>query len=104
MPLGKVQTQIVERLVELGRLTVDQQRTIAATPDELTGEALDKILRDEHGIPPFALLVAKARALGFAPCNAARCQINAATFAHIPQEFCEKHLVLPVGEVGEALL
>lgn len=104
MPLGKVQTQIVERLVELGRLTADQQQAIAGAPDELTGDALDKILRDDHGIPPFALLVAKARALGFAPCHAARCQVTGATFAHIPQDFCEKHLVLPVGEVGEALL
>ncbi|MEZ5414337.1 MAG: GspE/PulE family protein [Opitutaceae bacterium] len=104
MSLGKVQTQIVEKLVELGRLTAEQQQAIAATPEELTGGALDKILRDDHGIAPFALLVAKARALGFAPCHAARCQINAATFAHIPQDFCEKHLVLPVGEVGEALL
>ena len=88
MSLGKVQTQIVEKLVELGRLTAEQQQAIAATPEELTGGALDKMLRDEHGIAPFALLVAKARALGFAPCHAARCQINAATFAHIPQDFC----------------
>ncbi|MCP5530238.1 MAG: type II/IV secretion system protein [Opitutaceae bacterium] len=104
MPLGKVQTHIVERLVELGRLTAEQQQAIAAAPEELTGSELDKMLRDDHGIAPFALLVAKARALGFAPCHAARCQVNAATFAHIPQDFCEKHLVLPVGEVGEALL
>jgi type IV pilus assembly protein PilB len=104
MPLGKVQTQIVSRLQELGRLNADQHAAITAVPDELTGDALDRLLQDEYRITPFALLVAKARAFGFAPCHVGRCRVTPATFERLPQEFCEQHLVLPVGEVGDLLL
>jgi len=104
MSLGKVQTHILERLVEMGRLTEDQSAEIAATPEEVTGDALDKALAETHGIPAFTLLVAKSRALGFAPCNVARCRVTPASFERVPQDFCEEHLVLPVGEVGDRLL
>jgi len=104
MPLGKVQTRILERLVEMGRLTEDQSAAIAATPEEVTGNALDKVLAENHGITAFTLLVAKSRALGFAPCNVARCRVTPASFERLPQDFCEEHLVLPVGEVGDRLL
>jgi len=104
MSLGKVQTHILERLVEMGRLTEDQSAEIAATPEEVTGDALDKVLAETHGIPAFTLLVAKSRALGFAPCNVARCRVTPASFERVPQDFCEEHLVLPVGEVGDRLL
>lgn len=104
MPLGKVQTHILERLVEMGRLTTDQSLEISVIPEEVTGEALDKLLAENHGIPAFTLLVAKSRALGFAPCNVARCRVTPASFERVPQDFCEENLVLPVGEVGERLL
>jgi len=48
--------------------------------------------------------VAKARALGFAPYNVNRCAITKSTFERVPREFCEEHLVLPVGEAGELML
>ncbi len=104
MPLGKVQTQIVSRLTEIGRLTEDQSAEISATPEEVTGDALDKVLTENYGITAFTLLVAKSRALGFAPCNVAHCRITPASFERVPQDFCEEHLVLPVGEVGDRLL
>ncbi|MFI5356566.1 MAG: GspE/PulE family protein [Opitutales bacterium] len=104
MPLGKVQTQIVTRLGEMGRLSEEQLTGISATPDELTGDALDKLLAEDHHITPFQLLVAKALAFGFAPCNVTRCRVTSSTFERLPQDFCEKHLVLPVGEVGELML
>ena len=104
MPLGKVQTHIVERLVEMGRLTPEQFAEIAASPEEVTGDALDKVLAENHGITEFTLLVAKSRALGFAPCNVARYRVTPASFERVPQDFCEEHLVLPVGEVGDRLL
>jgi|GEM_PF-1935679 len=44
MAIGKVQTLIVERLIEMGRLTNDQHGEISAKPEELTGGALDKLL------------------------------------------------------------
>jgi type IV pilus assembly protein PilB len=104
MPLGKVQTQIVAKLVEMNRLSPEQRDAIAAVPGEPTGEALDKMLHDEHGITPFQLLVAKGRALGLAPFNVARYRVSAKTFEQIPQDFCQQNLVLPVGQVGDFLL
>jgi type IV pilus assembly protein PilB len=104
MPLGKVQTQIISRLQEMGRLSAEQHAAIAAMPAELTGDALDRLLQDEYRVTPFALLVAKARAFGFAPCHVARCRVTPATFERLPQEFCEQHMILPVGEAGDLLL
>lgn len=104
MPLGKIQTAIINRLGELGRLAPEQVSAILAIPDEPTGEVLDKLLQDEYKVTPFALLVAKARAFGFAPCHVARHRVTPETFERLSQEFCEKNLVLPVGQLGELLL
>ncbi|MBI5383043.1 MAG: type II/IV secretion system protein [Opitutae bacterium] len=104
MALGKIQTQIVAKLEELGRLNAEQKAEIVARPEDFSGDALDKLLQDEYKITPFQLLAAKARALGLAPYNVSRFKITATTFERIPQEFCQENLVLPVGQVGELLL
>ena len=104
MPIGKVQTQILVKLEAMHRLTSEQRESIMVRPEDLTGEALEKILQDEFHVTPFQLLVAKARALGIAPYNVARYRLTSGTFERIPQEFCQQHLVLPVGQVGELLL
>ena len=104
MPLGKIQTQIVAALESMARLTAEQRATIAANPDELTGEALDKLLLEEFRITSFQLLVAKGRAFGLAPYNVARYRVTPQTFERVPSEFCQENLVLPVGQVGELLL
>jgi len=104
MPLGKIQTQIVGRLAEMGRLTDAQRDTLVHHPDDLNGDALDKLLIGEYRVTPFQIFVARARAVGMAPFNVARWRVNAQTFERIPQEFCQEHLVLPVGQVGETLL
>jgi len=104
MALGKVQQQIVAKLGEMGRLAQEQQETILATPGDLTGEALDKLLQDEYKISGFQLLVAKARAHGLTCFNVQRYQVTAATFERVPQEFCQQNVVLPVGQVGSYLV
>ena len=104
MALGKVQQQIIAKLGEMDRLSAEQQDTILATPGDLTGDALDKLLQDEYRISDFQLLVAKARAHGLAPCNVQRFQIGPTTFERIPQDFCQQNLVLPLGQVGNYLL
>ena len=104
MPLGKVQTQIVAKLVEMGRLSERQQDVIAAVTADLNGDALDRLLQEEHRISPLQILVAKSRALGLAPYNISRYKITASTYERIPQEFCVENLVVPVGQVGDLLL
>jgi type IV pilus assembly protein PilB len=104
MALGKIQTQILAKLEEWGRLTADQRTEILARPEDSSGDALDKLLQEDYKVAPFQLLAAKARALGLAPYNVTRYKVTAATFERIPLEFCQENLVLPVGQVGELLL
>jgi len=104
MPLGKIQLQIVTQLATLGAIDEARRAALAARPDDLTGEALEKLLQEDFKVASFALLAAKARALGLAPFNAARLRISAQTFERIPQDFCRQHLVLPAGEIGGSLL
>ena len=104
MPLGKVQQQILGKLEELNLLSPEQQETILATPGDLTGEALDKLLMEEYRITDFQLLVARARAHGLAPYNVQRYQLGPTTFERIPEDFCRENLALPVGQVGDYLL
>ena len=104
MPLGKVQTQIVAKLMEMNRLSGRQRDVIAAVTADLNGDALDRLLQEEYRITPLQILVAKARALGLAPYNIARYRVTPATYERIPREFCEENLVIPVGTVGQLLL
>ncbi len=104
MPLGKVQTQIVAKLIELGRLDDTQRDAIAARPEDLSGDALEKLLLDEYKVTPFQFLVAKARSLGLSPYNVAHLRITPKTYERLPLEFCQQNLLLPVGMAGDLLL
>src|SRR5215207_9523890 len=104
MPLGKIQLQIVAKLVEMGRLNTEQRNALVARQDDLNGDALDKLLQDEFKVSAFQCLVAKARALNLAPFNVAHYRVSPQTFERIPQDFCQENLVLPVGQVGDMLL
>ncbi len=104
MPLGKIQLQIVSKLVDMGRLDHEQRSALLTRSDDLSGDALDKLLQEEFKITAFQCLVAKARALNLSPYNVARYRVTPQTFERIPQEFCQENLVLPVGQVGEMLL
>ncbi|HVS53881.1 MAG TPA: GspE/PulE family protein [Opitutaceae bacterium] len=104
MPLGKIQLQIVSKLVEMGRLDADQRSALATRSDDLSGDALDKLLQEDFRVTAFQCLVAKARALNLSPFNVAHYRVTPQTFERIPQDFCQENLVLPVGQVGEMLL
>ncbi|MEO7412562.1 MAG: GspE/PulE family protein [Opitutaceae bacterium] len=104
MPLGKVQSQIIAKLEEMGRLTSKQRAGIAARPEDLNGDALDRLLQDDYKVTPFYCLVAKARALNIAPYNVAHYRVGPSTFERVPQDFCQENLVIPVGMLGDLLL
>ncbi|HEU5079529.1 MAG TPA: GspE/PulE family protein [Opitutaceae bacterium] len=104
MALGKFQLQIISKLEEMERLSEDQRTEIANLDEELTGEALDKLLQEKYNIGPFQLLVAKGRAFGLPPYQVNKYRVGPQTFERLPQDFCQEHLVLPVGQVGDFLL
>ena len=66
MALGKVQSLIVTKLIQMGRLTTEQRDSIAARPQDLNGDALDRLLQEDFKVTAFQCLVAKGRALGLA--------------------------------------
>ena len=101
MSLGRLQTAIVDHLVKLGKLTAEQQKEIIASPKELTGDALEQLLREEYGVQPQHLLIARSRAFGMSPFNVNRVKVHKGTFEKMSLEFCLQHMVLPVGTVGE---
>jgi type IV pilus assembly protein PilB len=104
MPLGRLQTAIVDNLVLLRKLTAEQQAAIAAVPRDLTGEALENLLRDEYHVQAHHLLIAKARAFGMTPFNVARLKVHKGTFEKVSLEFCQQKLVIPVSTIGEFIV
>lgn len=104
MPLGRVQTHIVDKLVELGKLTAEARAAVVNHADDLNGDQLDALLQAEHKVTPFQLHLAKCRALGLTPFNVGRYRLHNATFEKIDLEFCQKNTILPVGQVGDMLL
>ncbi|QYM78073.1 GspE/PulE family protein [Horticoccus luteus] len=104
MPLGKHQSQIVARLVAQERLLQEQADAIDARPDELNGDALERVLQEEMHITPWQLLEAKAHVLRLAPYNVARHRVTQATFERLTTAFCEEHAVLPLGMAGDIFL
>jgi hypothetical protein len=76
MSLGKIQLQIVAKLVEMGRLDGEQRNALVARQDDLNGDALDKLLQDEFKVSAFQCLVAKARALNLSPFNVSRYRVT----------------------------
>ncbi len=75
MALGKVQSLIIAKLIAMGRLTAEQRDSIASRPQDLNGDALDRLLQEDFKITAFQCLVAKGRALGLAPFNVSRYKI-----------------------------
>ncbi|HLP02041.1 MAG TPA: ATPase, T2SS/T4P/T4SS family [Opitutaceae bacterium] len=104
MPLGRLQTLLIEKLEEMGRLTSDQSAAIVATPQDLPGEALDQMLQKEYRLTPFQILLGKSRAYGIAPFLVGRYKINSTTFEKLDRAFCVQNLVLPVGQVGDTII
>ena len=43
MALGRIQTQIIDRLGEMQKLSADQKNAILLRPDEPTGDQLDRM-------------------------------------------------------------
>ncbi len=104
MPLGKLQSQLVQQLQTQGRLTYEQVDTITRRPDEISGEELDKLLNGTFAITSIQLLVAKARAYNLAPFFPSRFRITKTTFERLPLDFCKQNICLPVGFAGDFLL
>ena len=100
MALARIKATIVNKLIELGKLSEENAETILGIEEELSGEQVDKLLIEEYKVGEFHLLVAKGRAFRLAPFNAAKYMVDDHTFEKLDQEFCMENSVLPIGIVG----
>ena len=100
MPLARIQASIVRNLLEMEQLSEDQCQKIISADEDMSGVALETLLFDEYKIAPFHVLMAKAKAFKLPPINIKNCLVNEETFTRLEQDFCRKHLILPLGTVG----
>ncbi len=104
MPLPRIQATIVRKLCESGLLDDKQAESLFESPEDMSGDAMEAMLRDDYKVSEFQILVAKAAAFDLHPFNAARFVPGSKAFEKIDRDFCKENTVLPVGIVGEYLV
>ncbi len=104
MALGRLQSAIVDHLKSLSYLDDTQGEELVAIDGELNGNEFDELLLGDYQITLHQLNVAKASAYDVAPFNIKRLAINKGTWEILEQEFCEKHGVVPVSNVGNYIV
>ena len=101
MPLGRIQSKIIRELVKLNALTTEVADSIVHSENDLSGEAIEKLLMEEYQIGEEVLLIARARAFDLHPFNARDFTLDEFTFEKLDKDFCSEHKVLPIGTVGD---
>jgi type IV pilus assembly protein PilB len=77
---------------------------ITSGADDISGDELESVLMEKHGVPAMSILLAKASAFNIRPFNAKNFQITERTFERLEKDFCCDNKVLPVGTFGTHLV
>lgn len=104
MALARIQTAILQNLLKMGHLSDGQYRNIADTREEMSGEAIEKLLTEEYKISQYQLLFAKSQAFDLTPVNIRHCSVTETTFSKLEKDFCEENKVLPLGLAGNYII
>ena len=104
MPLARVQTAIISKLRELGRLSEEEAEEIINSPEEMSGSAMETLLQADYDVSEFQILVAKSKAFSLNPFNARNFKSDERTFEYLDREFCREQRILPVGAVGDCIV
>lgn len=104
MALGRLQSGIIDNLLEGKYLDDDQANEIKSNGAELNGNAFDDVLLVDHRITPHQLNVAKAKTYGVSPINVKCVSINKGTWELLDQDFCAAHSVVPVTMFGKFIV
>ena len=91
-------------LLDAGHISDSQYKVIVETDEELSGDAVEKLLIEDHKINHHQLLIAKSRAFGLSPINVRKCLVNENTFSKLDQDFCQQNKILPLGFAGEHII
>ena len=104
MALARIQTAIIGNLKELGSLSEEEAAKIIEVKEEISGEAMEKLLMEDYGVSRFQFLAATSRAFDLNPFNAKFFKPNESTFAKLDKDFCRENTLLPLGVVGDFLV
>ena len=104
MALARIQTAILENLLQMGHLTDVQFKSIIETDEEMSGEAIETLLATEFKITQNQLLFAKSKAFDLSPINIKRCKLTETTFSKLEKDFCQENKVLPLGFAGDYII
>jgi len=104
MALARIQTAILEHLLQMGYLSETQFKHIKETDEEMSGEAIETLLATDYKINRGQLLLAKSRAFELRPVNIKRCQVTETTFSKLEKDFCLEHKILPLGFGGDYII
>lgn len=104
MALARIQASIVKNLLDAGHISDSQYNGIIETDEELSGEAVEKLLIEDYKINHYQLLIAKSRAFGLSPINVRKCLVTEVTFSKLDQDFCQENKVLPLGFAGDHII
>lgn len=104
MALARIQTAILENLLQMGHLTDVQFKSIIETDEEMSGEAIETLLATEFKITQNQLLFAKSKAFDLSPINIKRYKLTETTFSKLEKDFCQENKVLPLGFAGDYII
>lgn len=104
MALARIQTAILDNLLQMGHLSDVQFKKISDTDQEMSGEAIENLLATDYKITPYQLLFAKGRAFDMTPINVRRCLVTEMTFSKLDKDFCYENKVLPLGFAGDHII
>jgi len=88
----------------MGHLTDAQFKNITETDEEMSGEAIEKLLAEEYKITQYQLLFAKSKAFDLTPINIKHCLVTEMTFSKLDKDFCQENKVLPLGFAGDYII
>lgn len=101
MALARIQAAIVNNLRNIQLITDEDAEQIIHSPEELSGEAVEKLLMDDFEVTEFQLLVAKSQAFGLSPFNATKFILDENSFEKLDLDFCIENRILPIGYCGD---
>lgn len=104
MALARIQTAILKSLLEVGHLSENQFNNITSSDEEMSGEAVEKLLTEDYKISQNQLLFAKSRAFDLSPINIKKCTVSEQNFSILEKDFCQENKVLPLGFAGEYII
>jgi type IV pilus assembly protein PilB len=104
MAIARILRAVVHQLAEDGKLDSAVVAEFLESQEDITGDKLESILHEKHGVSSFSLLLAKAAAFELPAFPARNFQLTEHTFSRINKDVCREHSILPVGEFGDYLL